>query len=840
MTDLRRSVDTTTRFHHHQQQQQQPQQHSTVSHDSYRSSCNSSPEPKSSLALCQSLSNGSYRHPVLQNLTDHPHMNSTSGGSSSTSTTATATTIGRSSQYISENGNHNSSMGEIQFDEREIYYVSPSKRKSSLSGSQTPVLRSSLRACERLRSFSPTSAAAIAPSYPPIMPSAAYGARLSGTMGQDLSFDNYEASSHYSDTAMQVLRSGSCSAMTSILNTNNLINQSTTGGGATASSSNDSSSNQHLQQRSAHQNNVTFSNHISEQRLVTSQNRGSLRRSKGRSNQSLCSCDAGSDAELNPDPTRPLYEYSLERRRKVHTYTCEQNAQILLRLERERNRKLSLSGGGGGGGSGSVSGVLAISSSKDDLESDALSSSDAETIPPVPPPPSMKRNGSIRSLRLLQHLQQQQQQQHQQQINPRSSSIHCNGKQTTAQDKNTHQQHSNNNNTHNNSSSSGTTNNNNHSSGSIATLCSGDLLNDCTKSVHDVRAVIDDCTTSILKCANAVSSDIMSTTSTTTNGSYKPQHAAALATVAQHSKPDVCHVTKSSATAAPFGHYPPPYPIHDDITVPRSQKSDPSLCFLHKSSSGAINVGPPPLMGAYHTTDFHLSQRDLQQKLQQYKNSSRLSLSKYNTIGPSSDYARQLALYSSQQQQSLSQYPLQQQPQTPYATMRPLGAGERCRCFSKSWSNFSRDFMQASLCANHDNHIMPQQQRQQQIFHTSSTAATGKGRPEPSTLLRSSSAYNSRSFNNLVDIMDNYNYDTTMTSSSLHHHHKMHAGNSQLCNGSTNTATLISNNNKSSSSSGLKDNKLLHGHHQHLHQHYPPTQHKDFHCNDHLRQWASA
>lgn len=413
-----------------------------------------------------------------------------------------------------------------------------------------------------------------------------------------------------------------------------------------------------------------------------------------------------------------------------------------------------------------------------------------------------------------------------------------------AQDNAQHHQHSNNNNTHNNSNSA----NNNHSSGSIATLCSGDLLNDCTKSVHDVRAVIDDCTTSILKCANAVSSDIMSTTSTTTNGSYKPQHAATLATLATHSKPDVCHVTKSSAAAAPFGHYPPPYPVHDDIIVPRSQKSDPSLCFLHKSSSGAINVGPPPLlppsmMGAYHTTDFHLSQRDLQQKLQQYKNSSRLSLSKYNTIGPSSDYARQLALYSSQQQQqqqqqSLSQYPFQQ-PQTQYATMRPLGAGERCRCFSKSWSNFSRDFMQSSLCANHDNHAMPQQQ---QIFHTGSTAATGKGRPEPtaSSLLRSSSAYNSRSFNNLADIMDNYSYDTMTSSSLLHqhpHHHKMHGTNSQICNGTTttnNATTLISNNNGNSSSSGLKDNKLLHGQHQHLHQHYPPTQHKDFHCNDHL------
>lgn len=333
----------------------------------------------------------------------------------------------------------------------------------------------------------------------------------------------------------------------------------------------------------------------------------------------------------------------------------------------------------------------------------------------------------------------------------------------------------------------------------------------------------------------------MSTTSTTTNGSYKPQLAAAtMANMATHTKPDVCHVTKSSAAATSFGHYPPPYPVHDDITVPRSQKSDPSLCFLHKGSSGAINVGPPPILGnsgGYNATDFHLSQRDLQQKLQQYKNSSRLSLSKYNTIGPSSDYARQLAMYTQQQQLQQSQYPLQQQQQlqqTQYSTMRPLGSGERCRCFSKSWSNFSRDFMQSSLCSNHDNHMMPQQ-----IFHTGSTTtpASGKGRPEllqsQQPLLRSaSSTYNSRSFNNLVDIMDNYNYDTMTKSSSLHHH-KLHATKSQVCNGGT-ASTLISN----SSSNGLKDKQqLLHGH-QHLHQHYTSSQqqqqHKDFHCDDHL------
>lgn len=36
---------------------------------------------------------------------------------------------------------------------------------------------------------------------------------------------------------------------------------------------------------------------------------------------------------------RPLYQYSLDRKKPRHTYTCEQNAQILMRLERERGKK---------------------------------------------------------------------------------------------------------------------------------------------------------------------------------------------------------------------------------------------------------------------------------------------------------------------------------------------------------------------------------------------------------------------------------------------------------------------------------------------------------------------
>ncbi|KAG5676059.1 hypothetical protein PVAND_005913 [Polypedilum vanderplanki] len=62
-----------------------------------------------------------------------------------------------------------------------------------------------------------------------------------------------------------------------------------------------------------------------------------LKRNKGLSTLSLCSCDA--DTEVIPRQSRPLYQYSLDRKRPLHTYTCEQNAQILLRLERERLKK---------------------------------------------------------------------------------------------------------------------------------------------------------------------------------------------------------------------------------------------------------------------------------------------------------------------------------------------------------------------------------------------------------------------------------------------------------------------------------------------------------------------
>lgn len=204
-------------------------------------------------------------HPLLlHSLADHG-CNLSSGGNSAASTsssTATATTaLGLGG------GGGAARLNSVEFDEHDIYYVSPSKRK-----------------------------AGVAPVGPALRPATAY-------------------------------ETGN----------NNNIN--------------------------SNHNVVTFSDYVSERGVTNScssasfstSHRGSLKRSKGRSNQSLCSCDAGDEAQLQPDAARPLYEYSLERRRKTHTYTCEQNAQILMRLERERNRKLSLTSVGNGVGELQVS-----------------------------------------------------------------------------------------------------------------------------------------------------------------------------------------------------------------------------------------------------------------------------------------------------------------------------------------------------------------------------------------------------------------------------------------------------------------------------------------------------
>ncbi|XP_044572496.1 uncharacterized protein LOC6497671 isoform X2 [Drosophila ananassae] len=412
---------------------------------------------------------------------------------------------------------------------------------------------------------------------------------------------------------------------------------------------------------------VTFSNYVSEQRLTpSSSNRGSLKRSKGRSNQSLCSCDAGDEAqlELQPNATRPLYEYSLERRRKTHTYSCEQNAQILMRLERERNRKLSLTGvesGGLGLGSAAAGGAAVAGG---DPQSDTPSLSDVDVIPPVPPPPAMKRNGSMRSLRLLQHL-------------------------------------------HQHSSGSSSSNNNN-----LSQLCSSDLLQECTKSA------LDDCTATLLKCTTTSnhSSSSNSNMGPACNGngnaigSNNNNHIQA--------KPDLCQppghahnhrhkLLPGSATPTHHSHPPPPpFAAHEDeIFSPHSKKSDPSLCFV-----GGVGAGPGlgGAGGAGGGSGGNVS-------------------SKYNTIGPSSDYARHLAHYS--------RYLQKQHHQQQMAHFQQ----QRCRCFSQSLLNFPQQQQPPS-----QPQAAPQHQQQQPlgqpaaIFHTSSMDWT--------------LPINSRSFGNLVNI----------------------------------------------------------------------------------------
>ncbi|KAH8293766.1 hypothetical protein KR054_004102 [Drosophila jambulina] len=391
---------------------------------------------------------------------------------------------------------------------------------------------------------------------------------------------------------------------------------------------------------------VTFSNFVSEQRLTpSSSNRGSLKRSKGRSNQSLCSCDAGDEAQLDlqPNAARPLYEYSLERKRKTHTYSCEQNAQILMRLERERNRKLSLTGVetglGVGSGSGVGFGAAAGGGGGDPSQSDTPSLSDVDVIPPVPPPPSlsMKRNGSMRSLRLLQHLQQL-------------------------------QQHSN------DSSNSG---NNNH----MSQLCSSDLLPECTKSA------LDECTATLLKCTTTTSNHSSSSSGNNNQLAAKPDlcQPPGHAHNHRHKLPQMMPSQNphNNLQNPPPQQPPPPFAAHeeDEIFSPHSKKSDPSLCFL--------------------------------------------SSSKYNTIGPSSDYARHLAHYS--------RYLQKQHHQQQMAHFQQ----QRCRCFSQSLLSFpQQQQQQANPQDSQQQHRNPQ--KQPAIFHTSSMDWT--------------LPINSRSFNNLVSI----------------------------------------------------------------------------------------
>lgn len=227
----------------------------------------------------------------------------------------------------------------------------------------------------------------------------------------------------------------------------------------------------------------------------------------------------------------------------------------------------------------------------------------------------------------------------------------------------------------------GNNSNNNKPMGAMSQLCSSDLLEDCTKTV------LDDCTASLLKCSQLSSKpDLCQATSMGNSHAHMPhkQHTHSSSTL---DKPHKQHKESS-----------PPFAAHeqDNIFTPHSQKSDPSLCFVPATAApatAATVAGVP---------------------------------SKYNTIGPSSDYARHLAHYSrylqkQHQQQQLAHF--QQQ---------------RCRCFSQSLLSFPNN-QQADL--KKPNGVLQElAQPAAHIFHTSSMDWT--------TL----PAAQSRSFSNLVDI----------------------------------------------------------------------------------------
>ncbi|XP_058055535.1 uncharacterized protein LOC131206947 [Anopheles bellator] len=121
--------------------------------------------------------------------------------------------------------------------------------------------------------------------------------------------------------------------------------------------------------------------------------RNTLKRGPGGlSTLSLCSCDA--DTEIIPNPLRPLYQYSLDRKNpRQHTYTCEQNAQILLRLEKDRQKKfgsmgklhLATSTGDLSNGGGPATVVVAPRHSS--ITGASVPTSSVSTPTPTPPPP---------------------------------------------------------------------------------------------------------------------------------------------------------------------------------------------------------------------------------------------------------------------------------------------------------------------------------------------------------------------------------------------------------------------------------------------------------------------
>lgn len=153
-----------------------------------------------------------------------------------------------------------------------------------------------------------------------------YNDHLSGIPSFNQSFESTDSISnhhHYNSNTKKLLRAASCNNSITTINALSKVDKPLY------------SSNNLGSQCKILTGNANSTSHIN-----VNNEPGFLRRSLGgQSNQSLCSCEAGAETEFQNDPTKPLYRYNLEKTTstlKRHTYTCEQNAQILMRLERER------------------------------------------------------------------------------------------------------------------------------------------------------------------------------------------------------------------------------------------------------------------------------------------------------------------------------------------------------------------------------------------------------------------------------------------------------------------------------------------------------------------------
>ncbi|KAL5279300.1 hypothetical protein ACFFRR_003719 [Megaselia abdita] len=329
--------------------------------------------------------------------------------------------------------------------------------------------------------------------------------------------------------------------------------------------------------------------------------RGSLKRSsKGRSNQSLCSCDVGDDVDIlsASDPNRPLYQYSLDRKNKIHTYTCEQNAQILMRLERERKTNCNSNSKN----SGSATNAAGSNCNKKDAKGTTFYRKRSLSL-------FEKKSKDTKDSKDINHT-----------INLMMNSS-CDDSYFDYKDTNF---------------MNGSTETETDLSDSIPPppppvslnkkqqlkMMQQDCLKGFTDNTLELQSMLDDCTTTILNCANNVADHFMntstnSTTTESTESSSSPNN------ILVENKPDVlCR--------------------HDDMI--HSQRRNNKL--KTKSSSAAMT-------SSNYFNQTLLSQQNFDNQIPtHHHNHHNYQMGKYNTIGPSNVHNFQ---YNQRQQQQLKQ-----------------------------------------------------------------------------------------------------------------------------------------------------------------------------------------